>query len=274
MYLGDITPGKTIDFTFNTRAASGAPITLAGTPEVRAYNGSSTTEDADGITLTVDFDGVTGLNRVAVDTSADGTFYAAGSNIRLVVSAGTVDGVSVVGTTLAEFSIANRSALRPSTADRTLAVDGSGQATVGAVANNAITQAAIQDGAITNAKLADNAINAAKLADNALTAAKIAADAITSAKLADGAIAAAKIADGAISSAKFTIGTVNLAATGILERISMMWRRLFKGRKFVKTTSSNSMIDLADDGTTALATQTVTTTIEGSTETDTVSAAT
>lgn len=127
VYLGDLTPGKTVRRKFNTHKADGTPITLAGTPAAAVYKGSPT-ESTAGVTLTVDYDARTGLHDVVVDTSADGTFYAAGNDFDIVLTAGTVDSISVVGTVLATFSIGNRSALRPTTADRTLDVAATGEA--------------------------------------------------------------------------------------------------------------------------------------------------
>ena len=107
-YLGDITLGDTIDFKFSTVGTTGAPTTLAGTPAVSAYVGNSTTQLTAGITLTVDFDGVTGLHNVRVVASgANG--YAAQTNVDLVVTTGTVGGTSVVGYVIGSFSIENRS---------------------------------------------------------------------------------------------------------------------------------------------------------------------
>jgi hypothetical protein len=128
--LGEFTPGKTIRTRFNTHEAGGAPITLAGTPAVSVYKGS-TTESTAGVTLTVDYDGRTGLHEVVVDTSADSTFYAAGSDFDIVITTGTVDSISVVGTVIGTFSLANRAGLRPTTADRTLGVDASGRVDLG-----------------------------------------------------------------------------------------------------------------------------------------------
>lgn len=107
-YLGDIKEDATITGSFNTRTAAGAPITLAGTPALSVYKDSSTTESTAGITLTVDFDSRTGHHLFSIDTSAD-AFYAVGSNYRVVITTGTVDGTSVVGTEVACFSICNRS---------------------------------------------------------------------------------------------------------------------------------------------------------------------
>ena len=107
-YLGDITLGDTIDFKFSTVGTTGAPTTLAGTPVVSAYVGNSTTQITAGITLTVDFDAVTGLHSVRVVASgANG--YAAQTNVDLVITTGTVGGTSVVGYVVGSFSIENRS---------------------------------------------------------------------------------------------------------------------------------------------------------------------
>lgn len=107
-YLGDFTLGDTLDFRFTTVGTTGAPTTLAGTPVVSAYVGNSTTQITAGITLSVDFDGVTGLHNVRVVASgANG--YAAQTNVDLVITAGTVGGTSVVGYVIGSFSIENRS---------------------------------------------------------------------------------------------------------------------------------------------------------------------
>ena len=106
-HLGNRTVGSTLYGVFNTSDLAAAPITLAGTPLVRVYKNSSTTEDDSGITLTTDFDSRTGLHHWAIDTSADGTFFAAGGEFFVVVTQGTVDGVSVVGKCVAQFSLQN-----------------------------------------------------------------------------------------------------------------------------------------------------------------------
>lgn len=127
-YIGDFALEKTFDLKFTTvAAATGAPTTLAGTPVVSAYVDNSTTQITAGITLTVDFDALTGLHNVrVVATAANG--YAAGSNYDLVLTAGTVGGTSVVGYVIGSFSIQARSGLRPTTADRTLDVTATGAA--------------------------------------------------------------------------------------------------------------------------------------------------
>ena len=63
-YLGDITLGDTLDLKFSTVGTTGAPTTLAGTPAISAYVGLDVgARITAGITLSVDFDGVTGRRR-------------------------------------------------------------------------------------------------------------------------------------------------------------------------------------------------------------------
>ena len=106
-YLGDIAEDGIIRGSFNTRQADGTPITLAGTPSLAVYKDAGVSESTAGVTLTVDFDSITGLHLFTIDTSAD-AFYATGSDYRVVIAAGTVDGVSVVGVEVGAFSIQNR----------------------------------------------------------------------------------------------------------------------------------------------------------------------
>jgi len=108
MYLGDFRANATVRGHFNTRKADGTPITLAGSPTLAVYKDGSTTESTAGVTLTVGFDSRTGLHLFAIDTSSDGAFYTAAADYRIVITAGTVDGISVVGTKVGEFSIENR----------------------------------------------------------------------------------------------------------------------------------------------------------------------
>lgn len=243
-YEGDIRLGDTIDIKFTTRRFStGVPFTLAGTPAISAYVGNSTTEITSGITLTVDLDSRTGLNNIRVVASG-GNGFAAQTNVSLVITAGTVDGVSVVGECVGSFSIENRSALVPVTANRQIAVDASNQVSVGTLAANVITAASIAADAITAAKVADGTIDAATFAAGAIDAAAIAADAITAAKIADGAIdaatfaagainaaaiaadaiTAAKIAAGALTAAKFAAGAIDAAALAS-DAVDEIWNK-------------------------------------------------
>jgi hypothetical protein len=95
--------GTTRNYKFTTRAFSTAVPTTGAGLVVKAYKGNSTsTEITTGITTTFTsgFDAVAGLVNLAVDYSADGTFYASGSDISFILTAGTVDSTSVVGETI------------------------------------------------------------------------------------------------------------------------------------------------------------------------------
>ena len=106
MKVGDFRLGETFDIKFTTIDGAGAASALVN-GVVSAYPGNSVTEITSGITLTADFDGLAGLNNLrVVATSANG--YVAGENYVLVLTAGTVDAVSVVGYVVDHFSIENR----------------------------------------------------------------------------------------------------------------------------------------------------------------------
>lgn len=131
MHRGDFDTSAVIYGKFTTyRPSTGAAYTLAGTPALSVYKDNSTTQSTTGVTLTADFDSVTGLNHFAIDTSADGTFYSAGSFFDVVITTGTVDSVSVVGSVVASFTIRKDSSLKPTTAGRTLDVSSGGEAGV------------------------------------------------------------------------------------------------------------------------------------------------
>ncbi len=106
-YAGDILLGSTIDIQFTTVDATGLPTTLAGSPVVSAYVGSGLGQITAGITLSVNHDGITGLNNVSVVAST-GNGFAIQTNVSLVITTGTVDSISVVGYAIGSFSIENR----------------------------------------------------------------------------------------------------------------------------------------------------------------------
>ena len=106
-YQGDLVEDQVLDFAFTSRGSTGLPTILSGAPALSVYKANGSTESTAGITLTVDFDLRTGLNHVRIDTSAD-AFYAVGNDYKVVITAGTVDSVSVVGEVVATFSIENR----------------------------------------------------------------------------------------------------------------------------------------------------------------------
>jgi hypothetical protein len=105
-YYGDIAQNQTVDFKFETLNTSQVPTTFAGSPALSVYKSNGTTETTTGVTLTVDFDGRTGLHHVRIVTT--NVFYATANDYQVVVTAGTVNSVSWVGRVLREFSIQNR----------------------------------------------------------------------------------------------------------------------------------------------------------------------
>jgi hypothetical protein len=127
-YRGDVRLGTTVHLKFSTVNTSAVPTSLSsGT--VAAYPDSSTTELTAGITLTVDFDGRTGLHHLAV-VATSGNGYLTATNYDLVLTAGTVGGTSVVGMVVGSFSIEARSAVMPTVVGRTLDVSAGGEAGV------------------------------------------------------------------------------------------------------------------------------------------------
>lgn len=101
--IRDIKINDTFDHKFTTRAfATGVPTTLGGTPVISAYPGNSTTQLTAGITLSVDFDAVTGLNNIRV-VATTGNGYADDTDYALIITTGTVGGTSVVGEVIAHF---------------------------------------------------------------------------------------------------------------------------------------------------------------------------
>lgn len=108
----DRTVGDTFFVAFTTRSFStGAPATLAGTPVISAYEDAGLTQITAGLTLGVDHDAVTGLNMITV-VATGGNGFETGKDYQLVITTGTVGGVSVVGEVVGEFSLDLSAALK------------------------------------------------------------------------------------------------------------------------------------------------------------------
>lgn len=97
--------GALVRKKFTTVNAVGQPTSLLGTPAVVVYKNSGVTESGTGVTLTVDFDGIVGRNLLEIDTAVDAVFYSDGANFDAMISVGTVDGTSVIGYPVVEFSL-------------------------------------------------------------------------------------------------------------------------------------------------------------------------
>jgi hypothetical protein len=105
-HRGDFRAGTTLHLYFNSRDTTGAPASLGGSPtSLVVYKDNSTTQSVAGVTFTGNFDGVTGLNLVSIDTSSDTAFYTVGSRFMVALDNGVVGGISVVGGVVAEFTL-------------------------------------------------------------------------------------------------------------------------------------------------------------------------
>lgn len=103
--LGDFKLGTTLYDYFTTAAAdTGAPTTLSGTPVVSVYEDNSDTQITSGVTLGVDADSVTGLNRLTI-VATSGNGFEVGKQYTAVITTGTVGGTSAVGYVVSSFSI-------------------------------------------------------------------------------------------------------------------------------------------------------------------------
>lgn len=111
--LGDFLPGQTVHFTWDTNGADGASITRATNGTVSVYKDNDTTQTTNGVTDTEDFDALTGIHACTI--ALTDSFYVPGSNYSVVLSAATIDG-KTVNSTLASFSILNRSHSKTMTA--------------------------------------------------------------------------------------------------------------------------------------------------------------
>lgn len=107
------TPTDTVEGEFNTFAkATGAPITLAGTPSLRLVRiraGTKSRITGAGITLAVDEnDGtgaVTGAHGYTVDLDDANIAAQAGDEYTVRINAGTIDGESAVGIEVGHFYV-------------------------------------------------------------------------------------------------------------------------------------------------------------------------
>lgn len=120
MYLGDYRRTDSVEFSFTTRASTGIPTVLAGTPVVTVWESGNTSDEVTSATgyvnLTIDFDGIVGLNRVGIDLNGNQPLFEGAKDFTVAITTGTVDGVSVVGEVIGTFSIEKRfeNDLRPS----------------------------------------------------------------------------------------------------------------------------------------------------------------
>ena len=229
-YVGDFAVDSTVYVWFSTFDSTGASVTISNfaVGDVLVYKDGGTTQRAStsGYTLLdtdgVDFDGLTGVHGVKIDTSdnTDAGFYAAGHEYTVVIGPITCDS-RTLNFVAAEFSIERSGAalalLKNATyglsALETL-VDGlEAGVNVTSIANDVITAASIATGAIDADAIADNAIDAGAIATGAIDADAIADNAITAAAIATDAIDADAIAATAVTEIQAGLATaISIAA--------------------------------------------------------------
>jgi hypothetical protein len=132
-FFGDYDTTETVYIPFNTFSSDdpSASVTItnlvAGDVEIHKDGGTTQRSSDAGVTVTIDFDSITGNHLVAIDLSdnTDAGFYAAGSRYQVRMEGTTVDGATI-NAWIGAFSIG--CTLRPTTAGRTLDVTATGAA--------------------------------------------------------------------------------------------------------------------------------------------------
>lgn len=112
-YYGDFAEDDTVDIPFNAFTsndpAASATVTDLVAGDVKIYKDGGTDEkaSADGVTVSVDFDGATGAHLIKIDTSDDtgaAGFWVTGSEYQVRINGATVDG-GTVNAWIVAFSI-------------------------------------------------------------------------------------------------------------------------------------------------------------------------
>lgn len=106
-YLGDFTYGTTVFHKFTTVNSSAGVPTALSSAGITVYRDGSTVQDATGVSLTADFDTVTGLNHLAVSMATAG-FYSSAGEYQAVISSGGIGSDNVAGYVIAEWSLERR----------------------------------------------------------------------------------------------------------------------------------------------------------------------
>jgi len=114
-YLGDYTEDDIVYLMFNTYTSNdpsaSSTITNFANTDVHIHKDDGLTQrnNAAGITVSVDFDGITGSHMIKIDTSDDtvGGFWVTGSDYFVRIEGTTVDGATI-NSVVGHFSIENR----------------------------------------------------------------------------------------------------------------------------------------------------------------------
>lgn len=102
--MRDITLEDTIYVDFTTRATTGIPTVLAGTPVLSVLEENNATPITAGVSVAVDRASVVGLNMATI-VAAAANGYESGKSYSVYISTGTVDSISVIGEIVGTFTI-------------------------------------------------------------------------------------------------------------------------------------------------------------------------
>ena len=165
-YLGDFKEDATVYVMFNTFTSddpsASSTITNFANTDVHIHKDDSDAQrnNAAGITVSIDFDGITGSHMIKIDTSDDtvGAFWVVAHDYFVRIEGVTVDGATI-NAVVAHFSIENRNNQVDvthllGTAWLTPGVAGTPDVNTKTITNDAITAAAIKAAAIDNATFA------------------------------------------------------------------------------------------------------------------------
>ena len=215
-FFGDYDTTEAVCIPFNTFSSDdpSASVTITDlvAADIKIHKDGSTTQRASdsGITVSIDFDTITGNHLVAIDLSdnTDVGFYSAGSRYQVRMEGTTIDGATI-NAWIGAFSIG--CTLRPATNGRTIVVDASGRVDVSLIEGSDATDQ-IRDSVVDDAtKIDASALNTLSSHDPGATIAK-AGDAMT---LVDDAITAAKFDETtAYPLASADTGATTIARTG------------------------------------------------------------
>lgn len=103
-FYGNVQVGATVPIMWSTNDSNGASITRATDGTISVYKDTNATQVTTGVTDTEDYDSLTGVHLVTIDTSADSDFYSVGSTFHIVLSGATIDG-QTVNHPIASFAI-------------------------------------------------------------------------------------------------------------------------------------------------------------------------
>lgn len=104
-YFGDYKFQQTVRIPFDTTDQAGGAVGLTSAGQLRVYKNNSTTEKTSGITLTQNFDGITGVHMIEIDTTD--SFFEPGADYWIALVGATIAG-ETVNAVLGSFSIENR----------------------------------------------------------------------------------------------------------------------------------------------------------------------